>query len=224
MDYELIETTTPEEFQKRSVEILKEAITYAINDHDSCIIGLSGGSTPRPIYEALAKEDIDWSKVYPFLLDERSVAITDDKSNAKLILDTLPVNQDQCLFPDTTLEPEECAMEYHKALSGLLAEHPADIVVLGMGEDGHTASLFPPVGDDAFGELFAVHTTTDKFAVHDRISVSAPVIATAAMKFLFLKGEAKKQVWEEMLASDEDARRWPAKLALETGAVVVAHW
>lgn len=160
-----------------------------------------------------------------FLVDERYIDPSSDDSNAKLVRDTLPVSDEQLLFPDTSLPIDECVKQYDSTLENLLSEHPADVVTLGMGEDGHIASLFPPVGDDAFGESSAIHTTTDRFAVHDRISVTAPVIAAAVQQVFFLKGEGKRTVWDVMIADAEGPTRWPAKIALENGtATIVAQW
>ena len=101
-----------------------------------------------------------------------------------------------------------------------------DIVTLGMGSDGHIASLFPPVPDIALGdEALVVHTETDQFAITDRISVSLNFLCAAQDQIFFLKGTDKKFVWDEMIASDEDEHRWPAKRMIETGDVsLVSMW
>ncbi len=222
--YTLIETTTNDAFVRSAVVYLREHIHTAIADHGSCIIGLSGGSTPTLVYEALGKEKMDWSRVHLFLLDERYVPATDKDSNQTMIRETLLKNatvpEANIVFPDTALPIEECTKHYGMALRAQWAEHLPEVAILGMGDDGHIASLFPPLSDVALGdERLVIHTTTpstgsgqaDRFAVHDRISVSLNAIAAANAHLFLLKGEAKKRVWEEMMESKEDERRWPAK-------------
>jgi len=75
------------------------------------------------------------------------------------------------------------------------------------------------------GPELTVRTTTDRFAVHDRISVTLPVLTNACSKIFLLRGKEKKKIWEEMLADDADERRWPAKAILASGNVtVVTQW
>lgn len=229
MDYAHFATDTEKEFVMGSVATLEGLINEAILNNGKCIIGLSGGSTPRAVYTALGKsEEIDWSKVWLFLVDERYISSENDDSNTKLVKDTLLVGANipamQCKYP-ADLPLEEWRQEYEETLADLLQGNWPDIVILGMGEDGHIASLFSPVTENGFGPELTVHTTTDTFAVHDRISVTMPVLTNATHKVFLLKGEGKKTVWEEMLASTEDAKRWPAKAILEAGGcTVVTQW
>ena len=231
MNYQHIETASEEDFLAESVALLKQQIVTAIEEDGLAIIGLSGGSTPKPIYEALGKESIDWSCVSVFLVDERYVPRDSDNSNQKLVYDTLlkhaSIPEQGIVFPDTSLPLEECVKKYAADLQFLWAAHFTTTVTLGLGTDGHIASLFPPLSDDALGEAWLVgHTKApDQFAVPDRITVQLNALAAADHQVFFLKGEGKKATWEEMLASDEDEQRWPAKRILEgKEAVVVSLW
>ncbi|NLG06853.1 6-phosphogluconolactonase, partial [Candidatus Peribacteria bacterium] len=146
----MIETSGNAEFTAQSVVILQQKILNAIEQYDSCILGLSGGSTPRPVYEELGqRSDIDWQKVQLFLVDERYVPPDHAESNQKLVRDTLlkhaDVPPDQCYFPDTSLGIEDCVLAYARSFVDLFAARPPDVMVLGLGPDGHTASLFPPL-------------------------------------------------------------------------------
>jgi 6-phosphogluconolactonase/glucosamine-6-phosphate isomerase/deaminase len=107
----------------------------------------------------------------------------------------------------------------------LFRKGPVEIVTLGLGEDGHIASLFPPLNDLAFGEKLVIHTQTDRFAVKDRISVTMHLLQDARSHIFFLKGAGKKKVWDEMMGSDEEEQRWPAKAILELErSTVVGMW
>lgn len=215
----IITATDDGDFVARSTALLKDVIRKAISERGRATVGLSGGSTPKPIYEALGNEKIDWSKVWLFLVDDRYIRADDPKSNQFLLRSTLlkhaPIPESNLIFPDTTLPHRECVDLYDRHLQDLLKKSPADLVTLGMGDDGHIASLFPPLGDDAFGPRHAIATFTDRFDVRERISVTMPVLAKARQSVFFLKGEGKKNVWEEMMRSKEDEKRWPGKAVLQ---------
>lgn len=222
----MITAGTDAEFVARGVEFLRDSIVDAITENKRCVIGLSGGSTPKPIYEALGKEKLDWTKVWIFLVDDRYIRADDPNSNQFLLRSTLLKNaaipESQLIFPDTTLPLAECVKLYDRHMTDLLKKGPADVVTLGMGDDGHIASLFPPLSEAAFGPKHVIHTTTEKFAVKDRISVTLPVLENAEEAVFFLKGAEKKKVWEEMTTSNEEGGRWPAK---DVGnATVIALW
>ncbi|MDO8649664.1 MAG: 6-phosphogluconolactonase [Candidatus Peregrinibacteria bacterium] len=233
MPYRLIETTTDSDFVRTSVDRMKSIITEAIEERGICILGLSGGSTPRPIYEALGKEPgIDWSKVWIFLTDDRYIRADDPKSNQFLLRSTLlkhaTVPESQIIVPDTSLPIDECIAQYDTWIGDLLKKGTPDLITYGMGDDGHIASLFPPLAEPHL-KACVIHTTTpstgsgqaDRFDVHDRISVTLPVLKTANHGLFFLKGEVKKRVWEEMMASEEDETRWPAKGVLPRSTVIL---
>ncbi len=226
MHYELIETTSDSDFTHRTVELLTERINSAITTYEECIIGLSGGSTPRPIYEALGRQQIEWAKVSIFLIDERYVPADHKDSNQKLVRETLLANAhipaSNIVFPDCTLPLDECIRDYDGKLHALWNDHLTDINILGMGPDGHIASLFPSVAAHHLDDTSLVaHTTTDTFAVHDRITLTLNPICAAASQIFLLKGADKKQVWDEMIASKDDESRWPAKRVIETGEEVI---
>lgn len=224
MAYNLIHTTSNQEFIQKAVHILKEKIQSFITQRGECIIGFSGGSTPKPIYEALGKENIDWAKLKGFLIDERYVPPDDARSNQQLIRATLPAIS--LTVPDPTLPIANCVKKYAQDLKKLWSKHLPDIVILGMGTDGHIASLFPPIPqpfrDDT--QLLA-HTHTDTFDVSDRITLTLNPILAATSHLVLLKGNDKKQTWDTMLASPEQESHWPMKAVLEQpDTVVIAQW
>lgn len=231
MQYDHLESASEDDFVAQSVTVLVGRITQSIDEFGSAIVGLSGGSTPKPIYEALGKENIDWNTVFLFLVDDRYIDAHDDESNQKLVRETLLMNasipEKNIIFPDTTLPIDKCIADYEIRLAELLSKGIPHMVTLGLGEDGHIASLFPPVPTAGYGDHLVIHTETDDFAVHDRITTTMVVIGSADRKIFFLKGEGKKFVWDEMMQSEdaEDMDRWPGKAALQLGGgVVVSQW
>lgn len=229
MDFDYIQTTSNEEFIQEGIAILAERIHQSIDEFGRAIVGLSGGSTPKPIYEGLGNCAIPWEKVSIFLVDDRYVPAHHPDSNQKLVRDTLlkhaSIPAQQILFPDTGKPLDECVLHYDLMLAGMLSAGIPHIVTLGMGDDGHIASLFPPVPDAAYADRLVLHTVTDTFAVHDRISTTMVIIGSANSKIFFVKGKEKKRVWDEMMAAEDDMNRWPARATLALGGgVVVSSW
>jgi 6-phosphogluconolactonase len=228
MSLRTIDTASAIDFTQKSAETIASMINACIDVRGACIVGLSGGSTPQPIYTQLGQADINWSKVSIFLVDERYVPADHADSNQKMVKETLlahaSIPQLQICFPDTSLAIGTCMQLYTIDLQRQWADHLPDLMILGMGPDGHIASLFPPVADDLMDDSRLIaHTTTDEFAVHDRITLTLNPIAAASAHVFLLKGEDKKRVWEEMMTSEEDVHRWPAKRIVEQGEVTVIH-
>lgn len=214
---------------EKTLEVLLKQIQHSLSTRHFCTIGLSGGSTPRSVYEALGKAKIPWKNSRLFLVDERYVPAGDPDSTQRMVRETLlkhaHIPEENLLFPDTSLPLRTCIAGYKKAFLNLCKNHPPDICFLGLGHDGHITSLFPPLADAAFDpRKTVIHTTTDTFAVHDRISLTLPALAQAKKFIFLLKGEEKKETWKTMLESEEDEHRWPAKYVLERGDVTVVSW
>lgn len=212
-------------FTEANLAAIKSAIQKSIQENGRCVIGLSGGKTPVQTYTYLGQDaSIDWNSVYVFLTDERYVPADHEDSNQRMIIDTLlshaMIPAGNLHFPNTALPIRECISHYDKDLASLLRE-PADVVVLGFGGDGHIASLFPPLSEEAFGPAYVIHTETDAFAVHDRISTTLPVLASAKERIVLLKGPEKIDAWKEMSMDNADERFWPLKAVMETGEVKV---
>ncbi len=209
---------------------LAAGIRAALDQNGRCSLALSGGSTPGPVYTRLASlPDIDWSQVIILLADERCVPPSHEESNARLIAETflahLPARPLRFLVPDMRLQPGEAADSYGRDIEEALDVHPLDLCVLGMGEDGHTASLFPPLTEMALSPLTAIHTTQDDFPIMNRISLTLPMLTSARQTLILLSGQNKKEVWEMMEASAEGPERWPLKAVLAAGkATVITRW
>ena len=224
MPYGRIDSSA-QDFAQKAATLLSTHIRYVLGVRGRCVLGLSGGSTPKLVYELLGKDPaIDWRAVSVFLIDERYVPPTHADSNEKMIRETLlktaPIPSSQCIFPRTDLPLPACAEDYARRITAMLEDEPADIAVLGIGEDGHTASLFPKLGDEAFEDDIVIVTTTDKFAVRERISISLPFLTKIKLPIFLLQGEKKRAVWDEMIGASVDLRRWPAQAILATERAV----
>lgn len=230
MPYTLIEARTEQEFTERAVSILRRHIEEAIKARGLAILGLSGGATPQPIYEALRYEKgITWEHVHIFLVDERYVPEKSEAHNGRMVREALlhhvPIHTENTFFPETKLPPTQCVAQYEQVLRELWSNHPPDDIVLGMGEDGHIASLFPPLPKNMESNPGLVVATTALAPPRARISLTLSSILKAQHHLLLLRGEGKRRTWDAMLKSRDGAERWPAKAVLEQGKVtILALW
>jgi 6-phosphogluconolactonase len=143
----------PDELSHAVAAWIADTIFATLQHQDRFTIALSGGSTPKALHKLLAaspfKERIDWPKLHVFWGDERAVPFDDDRNNAKMAFDTLlnfvPIPAYHIHVMRTDISPEESAVEYEKILHMYFDNTPLsfDLVLLGMGDDGHTLSLFP---------------------------------------------------------------------------------
>ena len=179
----------------------------AITKKGRFLVALSGGNTPRHLYELLASHtyslNIDWKKVFIFFSDERYVPYNDNTSNFKLAKDNLLKEisvPEKNVFPiPTSSSPEKDALKYESTIRKIFAGRPAafDLVMLGMGADGHTASLFP--GADVLKEKKRL---VKEVYVHEkntyRISFTLPLINRAKQVLILVSGEDKKAILQKI--------------------------
>ncbi|WP_018981904.1 6-phosphogluconolactonase [Salinimonas chungwhensis] len=196
-------------FAKSLVEILQEGITT----RGRASLVVSGGRTPVGLFKTLSEADIDWSRVDITLADERWVDETDDASNTKLVREHLLQNkasQAHFISPITKDEDANSAIaEVESRLSSM--PQPFDALILGMGEDGHTASLFPcsdQIEDGlnmSSGKIcIAVQPTT---APHQRISLTLPALLHSRNIFIHLTGDKKKSVLLDALENNTEIEK-----------------
>ncbi|MCD9460945.1 6-phosphogluconolactonase [Marinibactrum halimedae] len=146
--YTVTKAATKAEQEAQLVDFVRQAVERAIESRGFATLVVSGGSTPKGLFQALSGTDLDWSKVYITLADERCVPETDDLSNAKLVKDNLCQSHAAVAnFVPLFLEDES-----EEACRARFAEHPQlsetyDVVFLGMGGDAHTASIFPEAAE-----------------------------------------------------------------------------
>jgi 6-phosphogluconolactonase len=195
-----------------------DRIQNAINERQSCTIALSGGSTPQPLYAALAQADLPWSQIQIFWGDERYVSATDPDSNygmtKRVWLDLVPIPAANIHpIPTHFDRPQQAAAEYERQILahfGLEAgSMPAfDIILLGMGDDGHTASLFPHTA--ALSVTDRLITVGDKDG-RPRITFTYPLIDRARSTIFLVAGASKQPALAEIFAPTGDAAAYPSR-------------
>ena len=134
-----------------SVKQFIQLAQSAIADHNVFTVALSGGSTPNAIFKALSqapyKDKVDWNKVFVFWSDERSVPPNHAESNYHMAmqagLSSLPIPKEHIFRMEAEKDVEEKARQYEQNIQRIIPSKKFDLIMLGMGEDGHTASLFP---------------------------------------------------------------------------------
>jgi 6-phosphogluconolactonase len=190
------------ELEKALCDQLINDLSVAIKEKNSATLLLSGGSTPLGLYQLLSNQLIDWSKVTVGLVDERFVSNTSDFSNEKLVLSTLFNNKaKECIFIPMIYDLNDRLENLKKVQTAYSIFKDPDVVLLGMGEDGHTASIFP---FDLNSELafettdFIVSTEAPKEPIQ-RISCSPTLLDTAKNCYLMITGIKKKLVLETAL-------------------------
>ena len=193
-------------------ETLKKASRFTI--------ALSGGSTPERLHKILAaspyKEQIDWEKLHIFWGDERAVPFEDSRNNAKMAYDTLlnfvPVPAAQIHVMRTDISPEQSAAEYRKILHEYFGNTgPSfDLVLLGMGDDGHTLSLFPGT---AVVHEETVWATAYFLKAQDmyRITLTKTIVNRAARIAFLTTGPKKTHALKEVLKGAYNPDQYPSQ-------------
>lgn len=183
-------------------------------------IALSGGSTPMDIFKTLASEayasKIDWQKLHIFWGDERDVPFEDDKNNAKhafdLLLTKVPVPANQIHVIETIYTAEIAARRYDQLLHEYFdgKQHSFDLVMLGMGDDGHTLSLFP--GTSVIHETSKLATSFYLEAQKmNRITITAPITNKASAICFLVAGKSKAPALKEVLQGDYQPDIYPSQ-------------
>ena len=189
-------------------------------------VAISGGNTPRPVFELLANpaekflSAMPWPQMELYWVDERMVPPDSKDSNycmtREAMLDKVPLPPDRVFRIEGELEPEEAAARYESAIRNHLrlegAEGPRfDVLALGMGDDGHTASLFPHT--DAISEMIRI-AVANHVPQKDtwRVTLTWPVINEANAVFFLIAGRDKAQPLHDVLLGKYDPETLPSQL------------
>jgi 6-phosphogluconolactonase len=217
---------TAAEMALASARLFAQTVEQAVAKRGVARVAISGGSTPKATFKLLADpagpfaKTVPWEKLQLFWVDERCVGPDDPESNygvaRELLLSKVPIAAENVFRMEGELEPEVAASRYESTLRNVLklegAETPAfDLVTLGMGPDGHTASLFPNTeGLNAMNRLVIANHVPQKDVW--RISLTWMVINHASEVVFEVEGKGKTEVLTEVLTGPRDPERLPSQL------------
>ena len=217
---------TPQQVAAGAAQLFVDSAQHAISTRGLARIAISGGSTPKAMFALLAdpsqpfRDAVDWSRLQLFWVDERCVPPTDPDSNFRMtseaLLSKVPLPSENIFRMQGELDPEEAASLYESTLRNAMklegAESPAfDLLLLGMGDDGHTASLFPHTAAlHELGRLVVANHVPQKDTW--RITLTSPVINGAREVAFLIEGAAKTSVLAEVLTGPHDPERLPSQL------------
>ena len=213
-----------EKLIEQALDICLPKIQEAIAQRGQCTIALAGGNTPRPLYESIATQNLPWEKIHIFWGDERYVPADHSDSNQKMareaLLDRVPLPPENIhSMPTGAGDPEADAAahdahlrEFFQVSSG---EFPSlDLILLGMGGDGHTASLFPYT--DALKVSDRLITVGNKDG-QPRLTFTAPLINQARCVIFLVAGADKQEALDKVFAETADEMNYPSRLIQPQG-------
>ena len=204
-------------FALRLIDLLNQAKTA----NTTATVCLSGGSTPKLLFKTLARDhsEIDWSPLHFFWGDERCLPADSDESNygeaARLFLNAANIPADNIHAVDGTVEPAAAAQAYQQQIRTVVASNPSgmptfDLMVLGMGDDGHTASIFPNqmklLSSENVCEV-ATHPTSGQ----KRVTVTGTVIAASNEICFLVTGANKADVLAQILKDQPNSEQYPTR-------------
>jgi 6-phosphogluconolactonase len=224
--------TTPQELFEVAAEEVVRAATEAVAQRGRFTIALSGGSTPKNLFNLLAtnaRTVFPWDRTYFFWSDERHVPPTDPESNYRMaeeiMLSKIPVNAGN-VFRIAAENPDAAAVAeaYEQTLRKFFQLQPGqvpvfDLILLGMGPDGHTASLFPNTAGLQEKTRLVIANWVDKLKAN-RLTMTLPVLNSAREVAFLASGTDKAQVLRTVLEEDAPPEQYPAKLVRPTGRLI----
>lgn len=221
----------PQQLSENLAAFISQHIQEVLQKQERFTFALSGGNTPKALYALLAKEPyinmIDWQRVHFFWGDERAVPFEDPRNNARMaydvLLDKTGTPAENIHVMRTDIAPEAAAAEYEKILHRYFDGQPNtfDLVLLGMGDDGHTLSLFPglPIVHEKKAWVKAFFLQAQDMY---RITLTAPVTNLAASVVFMATGAGKALTLKSVIDGATDPDKYPSQLIRpENGAL---HW
>ena len=225
--------TTPQELFAAAAEVVVGAATDAVAQRGRFTIALSGGSTPKSLFNLLAtnaRTVLPWERMFFFWGDERHVPPTDPDSNYRMAEETMlskvPVPAGN-VFRMAAENPDAAAVaeDYEKTLRKFFALEPGqvpvfDLILLGMGPDGHTASLFPGTAGLQEKSRLVIANWVEKMKT-SRLTFTLPVLNAARCVTFLVSGTDKAAVLRTVLEGDVPAEQYPAKLLRPTDGKLI---
>ena len=212
---------TPEEVADACSAYILDCLAQDLKTQPRATIALSGGNSPRLLFSRMAQADFDWSRVHIFWVDERCVPPADSRSNFRLAKETLlaaaHIADANVHRIHGELQPDTAAAQYVEDIKQFfsLGENKLpsfDIIHRGMGDEGHTASLFPgePLINNATD--IAAHVYVEKVKM-DRVTLLPGVLRAAKRTVLQVAGADKAPALREVLTGAEDPMTYPCQIA-----------
>ncbi|MCU0552495.1 MAG: 6-phosphogluconolactonase [Leptolyngbya sp. Prado105] len=208
----------------RALDLVLARLKSAIATRDIATIALAGGSTPKPLYEKLAQQDLPWEKLHVFWGDERYVPADHPDSNQRMArlawLNQVPIPAEN-IHPmqmdaiDPMIAADRYEAEVKKFFNSNPGEFPAfDVILLGIGDDAHTASLFPHT--QALQICDRLITIGEKDG-NPRITFTVPLINSARAVIFMVAGANKHHALTQIFADQADTDTYPARLIQPQG-------
>ncbi|MBD1937843.1 6-phosphogluconolactonase [Microcoleus sp. FACHB-68] len=209
---------------QRALEVVLDKMQAAISERNRFTIALAGGGTPKPLYEAIAAQPLPWEKIHVFWGDERYVPPDDSDSNQRMArlawLDKVPIPAGNIHpIPTGAADPAADAQKHDAELQEFFGVPTGgfasfDLILLGIGDDAHTASLFPHT--DALQVRDRMVTVGNKDG-QPRITFTVPLINHARCVMFLITGAGKQPALAQIFASTADDMTYPARLIQPTG-------
>jgi 6-phosphogluconolactonase len=223
--YRLVVAESAAELARQTAQALASELDQVLAQRDRAQIALAGGETPKATYRLLGQQHLPWDRVDVLLGDERWVPSDDPSSNARMFRETLMAElpgSKACLHavPTQLANPEQGAAAYAELLQKLCGDFPSvlDVVLLGLGDDGHTASLFPGT---AAPDVRERSVTLGEGKGLPRVSLTAPTLSAARRVVFLVSGAGKVQALQRLLDPEESSLRTPAKLVQPASEVLI---
>ncbi len=225
---------TDESLNEAAAQLIADLAEKAVKERGRFVLSLSGGNTPKKLYALLAEKPFSklpsWKNTFVFWGDERCVPMDDERNNAHMASDTLlkkiPIPSSNISPMPVELPPAEAAEKYEQTLRDFFGkDEPCfDLILLGLGDNGHTASLFPktPVLHEQVRWVKDVVVKDHAADVKHRITFTAPLINKARQILFLVTGIEKSEVLEKVLTGAYQPDTYPAQLIKpEQGEI---HW
>lgn len=212
--------TSAEQLAQRAAQHLVELARRAITERDRFSLALSGGSTPYALYQLLAQppynDQVDWSKVYIFWGDERCVPPDHTDSSYRMaresLLESVPIPESQIYRIQGEINPAEAAAEYETILRSFFAGDPRfDLILLGMGDDGHTASLFPGTKALDENQRWVIENYVEVKSMW-RVTLTPKAINNAANIAFLVSGAGKAERLRQVIRGEYQPHALPSQL------------
>ncbi|MDH4317644.1 MAG: 6-phosphogluconolactonase [Desulfobulbaceae bacterium] len=225
----LFSFSSPEETASALADHIGDLLGAALAQHGETSMAVSGGSTPKPLFRALAKKSLAWQHIHITLVDERWVNPDHPDSNEKLVRDHLLRDEASAAhFVGLKNSHPTAALGRAVTEQNVAAmPHPFEVVILGMGSDGHTASFFPGAPELAraldIRSPFLCESVTPPKAPLDRITITLPVLLQAHHRILHITGQEKLEVLAKALEL-QNAEHMPIYALFRFSPAPVVYW